>query len=560
MTRWPHPRYGDDVPDSEDRAADPATEPADLFSGDAALVEAVRRHGAEQHAGRLRDLATVAGSARSLRWAEFADRYPPTLRSHDAFGNRVDEVEYHPAWHRLMQAGVRAGLAGTPWLRDGSGQPHTVRAAALLLWAQADIGHLTPLSSTHAVAPALAQDENLSAEWLPRLASRSYESALRPPDQKLGAIAGLAVTERPGGTDLRSSTTVARPEGSDGGSYLLTGHKWFVSAPMSDAFLVLAQAHGGPTTFLVPRVLPDGERNPWHLQRLKTTLGTRATGAAEVELDHTWGRRVGDEGRGLRTLAIATTALRRDGVVISAGMMRACVVRAIRHSRGRQVFGSSLADKPLMQNVLADLAVESEAATTLAMRLAAAVDAGENDLLRVIVPVAKYWVAKRVPQHAAEALECLGGNGYVEDHGLARVYRAAVLPSLWEGTGNLTALDVLRTMSLQPRAMEVLLGEIDRGRGADARLDQAMDDVAAFLQAAAREARRDPAAVEAGARWMVERLAIALQASLVVRYAPTAVATAYLATRVAGGGGFLAGTLPVGRRTTQAIIDRALPH
>ncbi len=544
------------MPDADDDATlVPAPEAGDLYSTDAALTEAVRRYGAEQHAGRLRDLGTVAGSPRSLRWAEFVDRYPPTLRTHDAFGHRLDELEYHPAWHRLMQAGVRAGLTAAPWTQDPAGTPHTARAAAMLLWSQTETGHLMALSTTYAAAPALRGDPGAEATWLPRLASRAYESGLRPAQDKLGAIAGLAVTERQGGTDLRNVTTVARPEGE---AYRLTGHKWFVSAPMSDVFLVLAQAPGGLACFLVPRVLPDGTRNAWRLERLKSTLGTRSIGVAEVTLDEAWGQRLGEEGRGLRVLSGTTAALRLDGVLSAAGTMRACVVRAVHHARTRQAFDSVLADKPLMQNVLADLAVESEAATLLGMRLAAAVDAGEDDLLRVAVPMAKYWVAKRTPPVVAEALECLGGNGYVEEHGLARLFRASPAPSLWEGTGNVTALDVLRAMTLQPKAMEVLLGEIDRARGADARLDRAMDDVAAFLQAAAREARRDPAAVESGARWMVERLAIALQASLVVRHAPSAVSTAYLATRVAGGGGFLIGTLPVGRRTTEAIIDRAL--
>jgi putative acyl-CoA dehydrogenase len=555
-------RYGDRVPD------DPAQAERSLYAEDAALVDAVRRYGCEQHAGRLRDLGSVAASPRSARWAEFVDRYPPTLRSHDADGRRLDEVEYHPAWHRLMQAGVRAGLTAGPWNGDGGARPHTARAAAMIVWAQVESGHLTALSATYATAPALRADPQLEQVWLPRLASRAYESGLRPARDKLGAIAGLAVTERQGGSDLRSVTTVARPEAQgpladdgqdDVAQYRLTGSKWFVSSPMSDLFLVLAQAPGGLTCFLVPRVLPDGRRNAWRLERLKTKLGTRSTAAAEVELEGTWGVRLGEEGKGLRSLVTATTALRRDGVLSAAGVMRASVARAIAHARSREVFGSALVDKPLMQNVLADIAVESEGATLLGMRLAAAVDDGEDDLLRVAVPVAKYWVAKRAPGVVTEALECLGGNGFVEEHGLAAMLRAAPASSLWESTGNITALDVLRAMSMQPRAMEVLLAEIDLARGADGRLDQTMDDVAAFLQAAAREARRDAAAVEAGARWMVERLAIALQAALVVRHAPAPVATAYLATRVAGGGGSLYGTLPVGRRTTQAIIDRALP-
>ena len=541
-------------------------DPDDLYLCDPALGEAVRRYGAEQHAGRLRDLGRLAAAPRSRRWAEFVDRYPPSLRSHDANGERVDEVEFHPAWHRLLQAGVRAGLTAAAWTAEPATRAHTARGAALLLWAQTETGHLSSLSATYAIAPALSSDPSLKQLWLPRLASRAYESALRPPQDKMGCLAGLAVTERQSGTDLRSTTTVARPEPgessagpAEGAGYRLTGLKWFVSAPMSDVFLVLAQAPAGLTCFLVPRVLPDGTRNTWRLQRLKAKLGMRSTATAEVELDGTVGWRLGEEGRGLRTLVTTTQALRADAALTAAGVMRTALVSAVRHARTRQVAGSVLIERPLMQNVLADLAVESEAAMVLGMRLAAAVDDQEHDLLRVAVPLARYWVAKRVTCVVAEAMECLGGNGYVEENGLARVLRSAPAHSLWEGTSNVAALDVLRAMSMQPRVMEVLLGEIDRGRGADARLDQSMDDVAGSLQAAAREARRDAAAVEAGARWMVERLVVALQASLVVRHCPAPVATAYLATRVGGGGGALFGTLPVGRRTTAAIMDRALP-
>ncbi|HEX2809544.1 MAG TPA: acyl-CoA dehydrogenase family protein, partial [Kineosporiaceae bacterium] len=391
----------------------------------------------------------------------------------------------------------------------------------------------------------------------------AYESGLRPPQDKLGCLAGIAVSERQGGSDLRSMRTVAQPDPGGpvevGDSYRLTGHKWFCSSPMSDVFVVLAQAPGGPTCFLVPRVLKDGTRNTWRLLRLKEKLGNRSSATAEVELDGTWGVRLGDEGRGVRTLLGTVSATRLDAVLGSVAVMRQAVVRAVHHARYRQAFGSPVIDKPLMQNVLADLAVESEAATVLAMRLAAAVDAGETELLRVAVPVAKYWICKRAPTVVAEAMECLGGNGLVEEHGLARLFRDAQTATLWEGTGNITALDVLRAMSLQPRSMEVLLGEVDRARGSDVRLDRAMDDVAGFLQAASREARRDPAAVEAGARWLVERLAVVLQAALLVRTSPTAVCAAYLATRVAGGGGTMFGTLPVGRQTTRSIVDRALP-
>jgi putative acyl-CoA dehydrogenase len=535
----------------------------DVFGTHLALAEAVGRYGAGEHAARLGDLGRFAGTHRTARWAELVDRYPPQLRTHDPAGRRIDEVEHHPAWHRLLQHAVRAGLTATAWEERAPAAAHVARAAALMVWAQTETGHLGVLTSTYAAVPALRADDKLDAVWLPRLASRTYESGLRLPAEKPGCLAGLAVTERQGGSDVRSSTTSARAEPGgpvEGGpTYRLTGQKWFVSAPMSDLFLVLASAPGGLTLFAVPRVLDTGRRNAWRLSRLKEKPGNRSSATAEVELDDSWGVRVGEEGRGLRTLLGTTSAIRLDGVLVAAGVMRHAVVRALHHARHREAFGSPLVDKPLMQNVLADLALESEAATVLGMRLAAAVDTAETDLVRIGVPVAKYWVSKRVVPVATEAMECLGGNGYVEEHGLARVYRDAPVAALWEGPGNVTALDVLRAMSLQPRSMEVLLSEVDRARGADARLDRAMDEVAGFLQAAAREARRDPAAVEAGARWMVERLAVVLAASLLVRHAPEAVASAFLATRVSGGGGVLLGTLPVGRRGTQAIVDRALP-
>jgi putative acyl-CoA dehydrogenase len=541
----------------------PAPVDLDLFASHLALVEAVQRYGAGEHLGRLGDLGRLAGTHRTARWVEFVDRYPPTLRTHDPSGRRVDEVEHHPAWHRLLQHAVRAGLTATAWEENAPVAAHVARAAAVVVWSQTETGHLDALSSTYAAVPALRTDEKLEALWLPRLASRAYESGLRVPADKLGCLAGLAVTERQGGSDLRTSTTVAseEPGGPVEGAptYRLTGHKWFVSAPMSDLFLVLAHAPGGLTLFAVPRVLETGRRNTWRLVRLKDKLGHRSSATAEVELEDTWAVRVGEEGRGLRTLLGTTSAIRLDGVLVATGLMRHAVVRALHHARHREAFGGPLADKPLMQNVLADLALESEAATVLAMRFAAAVEAGETDLIRVGVPVAKYWLSKRAIGVVAEAMECLGGNGYVEENGLARVYRDAPVAALWEGAGNVTALDVLRAMSLQPRSMEVLLGEVDRGRGADPRLDRAMDEVAGFLQAASREARRDPAAVEAGARWMVERLAVVLQASLLVRHAPAEVASAFLATRVSGGGGALFGTLPIGRRSTQEIVDRALP-
>lgn len=541
----------------------PAPTDRDVFGEDAVLVEAVERHEAKEHLGRLRDLGRLAGAPRSARWAALVDRHTPELRTYDAYGRRVDEVEYHAAWHRLLHSGVQAGLTAAAWEAEPGTGAHAARAAATIVWSQVETGHLAALSTTYAAVPALRGDEALEGTWVPRLASRVYESGLRPAAEKLGSLAGLAVTERQGGADLRAGTTVAAPEPGGpvegGATYRLTGQKWWVSSPMADVFVVLALAPGGLTCFLVPRVLDGGTRNTWRLMRLKETVGVRSNAPAEVELDGTWGVRLGDEGRGQRTLTGMLSAGRLDAVLRAAGQMRLAVTRAVHHTRHRQAFGSPLADKPLMQNVLADLALESEAATVLAMRLAAAVDAGETELLRAAVPVAKFWVCKRTGPLVAEALECAGGNGYVEEHGLGRVFRDSLAGSLWEGPGNISALDVLRAMSLQPRSMEVLLGEIDRARGADQRLDGAMDQVAGFLQAASREARRDPAAVEAGARWMVERLAVVLQASLLVRCAPTPVSSTFLATRVAGGGGVLFGTLPVGRRATRTLVDRCLP-
>ncbi|GAA3639102.1 acyl-CoA dehydrogenase family protein [Kineosporia mesophila] len=545
----------------------PAPVDRDVFSEDLVLVEAVERHEGKLHLAKLRDLGRLAGAPRSLGWAEAVDRFPPTLRTHDPFGRRVDEVDYHPAWHRLMQTGVRTGLTAAAWDTDAPPAAHTGRAAAMIIWSQVESGHLSSLSTSYAAIPSLRADAQLDSIWRPRLAARSYDSAFRAPGEKLGCLAGLAVTERQGGSDPKAGTTVASPQPDLTGNgpvegehiYRLTGQKWFVSSPMSDMFLVLATAPGGLTAFVVPRVLHDGSRNTWRLLRLKNAVGTRSNLPAEVELDGTWAARLGEEGRGQHTITGMLTASRLDAVLRSAGQMRQAVARAVHHCRHRETFGSPLADKPLMQNVLADLALESEAATVLAMRLAAAVDAGETELLRAAVPVAKFWICKRATGVVAEALECLGGNGFVEEHGLARVFRDSLVGPLWEGPGNISALDVLRAMAMQPRSMEVLLAEIDRGRGADPRLDRAMDEVAGFLMAASREARRDPAAVEAGARWMVERLGVVLQASLLVRNAPEPVSSTFLTTRVAGSGGTLYGTLPVGRKATRMIVERSLP-
>ncbi|MDT6986842.1 acyl-CoA dehydrogenase family protein [Streptomyces lusitanus] len=523
----------------------------DVFGSDRALLEAVERHlspeARKDGLAELSALGRTCGSAQVREWGVQADENPPRLRTHDRYGHRIDEVDFHPAWHRLLGKGVSAGLTAA-WGRPGG---HVRRAAAFLMWTQVDAGTCCPLSMTHAAVPALRADPELAAEWEPRLTSVIYDRALRPAGQKPGALFGMGMTEKQGGSDVRANTTAARPLAEDG-TYALTGHKWFCSAPMSDAFLVLAQAPGGLTCFLVPRVLEDGSRNVFALQRLKDKLGNRSNASAEVEFDGTWARRVGEEGRGVRTIIGMVAATRLDCVLGSAGLMRQAVAQAVHHCAHREAFGGKLLDKPLMRNVLADLALESEAATTLAMRLAAAYDDdGEQEraLLRIAVPAAKYWVTKRCAPVAVEAAECLGGNGYVEESGMPRLVRESPLNSIWEGAGNVQALDVLRALR-DPATLDAYLREVGRARGADHRLDAAIKGLLTELA--------DLEGVEGRARRLTERLALVLQGSLLVRYAPPEVADAFCAGRLAGDAGTAFGTLPHTLDLT-SITNRAHP-
>ncbi|MFD9542639.1 acyl-CoA dehydrogenase family protein [Streptomyces sp. NPDC060022] len=522
----------------------------DVFATDRALTEAVGRHIAPEilpEAQReLGALGLSAGSAQAQLWGAQANGNPPGLHTHDRYGHRVDEVEFHPAWHRLLGHAVSAGLT------DAWGRPagHVRRAAGFLVWTQAEAGHGCPLSMTHAAVPALRTDPALAAEWEPLLTSHVYEEGLRPPSQKAGVLFGMGMTEKQGGTDVRSNTTRAEPLAGDG-EYLLTGHKWFCSAPMSDGFLVLAQAPGGLSCFLVPRVLPDGARNAFAIQRLKDKLGNRSNASAEVEFDGTWARRVGEEGRGVRTIIEMVAATRLDCVVGSSALMRQAVAQAIHHTAYRSAFGGLLIEKPLMRNVLADLALESEAATTLALRLAAAYDADtdeERAFLRIAVPTAKYWVTKRCSAVVGEALECLGGNGYVEESGMPRLLREAPLNSIWEGSGNVQALDVLRALQREPQALNAFLLEVGKARGADHRLDAAIKDLLTELA--------DLDAVEARARRLVERMALVLQGSLLLRWAPPEVADAFCASRLGGDWGSAFGTLPHSLALA-SIVERA---
>ncbi|QNP66091.1 acyl-CoA dehydrogenase family protein [Streptomyces genisteinicus] len=524
----------------------------DVFTADRALTEAVARHVAPGALAAAREelslLGRSAGSAQVQEWAERADGDPPRLRTHDRWGNRVDEVAFPPAWHRLLGKAVSAGLTDA-WSREHG---HVRRAAGFLVWTQAEAGHLCPVSMTHAAVPALRTDPAAAAEWEGRLRSSVYEEGLRPARLKAGALAGMGMTEKQGGSDVRTGTTRARPLAADG-EYALTGHKWFCSAPMNDVFLVLARADGGPSCFLVPRVLDDGTRNVFRLQRLKDKLGNRSNASAEVEFEGTWARRVGEEGAGVRTLMKMVAATRLDCVLGSAGLMRQAVAQAIHHCAHRTAFGGLLVDRPLMRNVLADLALESEAATVLGMRLAAASDAdteSERALLRIALPAAKYWVAKRCTPLVAEALECLGGNGYVEESGMPRLLRESPLNSIWEGPGNVQALDALRALQREPQAVDAFLREVGAARGADHRLDAAIRELLTELA--------DLAGIEARARRVVERMALVLQGSLLVRWAPPEVADAFCASRLGGEWGAAFGTLPH-TLDLAAVVDRARP-
>lgn len=521
-------------------------------SEDTALLEGLRREGAGWAEEDVRRLGRAAGSAEAQEWGEQANRHEPELRTHDRYGNRIDEVEFHPSWHRLMGVAVAEGLAGAPWADERPGA-HVARTARGLVWGHTDAGHGCPTSMTYAAVPALRAQPELAAVYEPLLTSRVYEPGLRVPTEKRGLLAGMGMTEKQGGSDVRTNTTVATPT-AEPGVYTLRGHKWFTSAPMCDVFLVLAQAPGGLSCFLVPRVLPDGSRNVFRIQRLKDKLGNRSNASSEPEFDGTVAWLVGPEGRGVKTIIEMVNCTRLDCVMMSATLMRKTLVEAGHHVRHRGAFGARLLEQPLMRNVLADLALESEAATTLTLRLSGAADRAvrgddsEAAFRRIATAVGKYWVTKRGPAFTAEALECLGGNGYVEDSGMPRHYREAPLLSIWEGSGNVNALDVLRALSRDPSPAEALFTELALARGADARLDAAVRRLKSALSEA----------TETGARRLVEQMALTLQASLLVRHAPPAVADAFCATRLGGDWGYSFGTLP-DSTDLGAILSRALP-
>ncbi|HEY5194017.1 MAG TPA: acyl-CoA dehydrogenase family protein [Solirubrobacteraceae bacterium] len=548
----------------------PPLEGVDVFSSNTPLVEATKREGASWALPRAARLGTFVGGEPQQLWGRLANENKPVLRSHDRYGHRIDEVEFHPAWHQLMKMGVEHELHSLPWT---SAEPsaHAARAAMYMTAMQAEAGFACPITMTFAVLPALRAQPELLAEWGPLVTATTYDPRLIPASEKGSAIAGMAMTEKQGGSDVKANTTVARPVngGGPGAEYELTGHKWFCSAPMSDLFLVLAQTDEGLSCFLMPRVLPDGTRNAFHIQRLKDKLGNHSNASSEVEFHSTWARMVGEPGRGVPTIIEMVGHTRLDCVIGGAAGMRAGVVNATHHTAHRSAFGKLLIDQPLMRNVLADLCIESEAATALAMRLARAYDeagaetgwvgsdSGEGELSdahlfkRLATAVGKYWVCKRAPNHAFESLECFGGNGYVEESGMPRLYREAPLASIWEGSGNVMSLDVLRALVRTPRTLEVFMHELRQAEGADARLDEHVKKLERQFS--------DPATLEMRARRIVEGMALALQGSLLVRHGSPAVADAFCASRLGGDGGLEYGTLPAGS-DFETIIERNRPR
>ena len=517
----------------------PPLEPIDLFESDRALYEGLVREGGEWGVDAVRDAGLVAGSPEALEHSRRAERNEPRLVTHDRYGNRVDQVDLDPSWHWLLAGAVQRAIHSLPW-RDARPGAHVVRAAMFTLYSNANDGVMCPVSMTYAAVPALRDGApELASEWEPRLTSADYQH---------GALAGMAMTERQGGSDVRANITRAEPAG--GGAYEIYGHKWFCSYPPCDVFLVLAQAPGGLSCFLV-------ERGPrMEFQRLKDKLGTRSLPSSEVEFRGIEGRLIGEEGRGVPAIIRMVNHTRLDCLLGSTTGLRRGTLEAIHHARHRSAFGALLADQPAMRNVLADLALESEAATVTAMRVARSYDEHEEAAFRrFATAVEKYWICKRAAAHAAEALECVGGNGFVEESGMPLLYRDAPLNSIWEGSGNVAALDVLRAIVREPEGLPAFLEECELATGGDRRLDSHLERtrqrVGSLFAAPDGDAQFQ-------ARTVVEDLAVALQASLLVRHSPPAVADAFCAARLDGQGGRVYGTLPAGVDAA-AIVDRALP-
>ncbi len=524
---------------------------------DRALVEAVAREGAAWAHEALVDFGRLTGSAAYLEHGVLANRHGPELDTHDRFGNRIDLVRFHPSYHVLMRTAIEHGLHASPWTDPRPGA-HVARAAHNLLHAQVDAGHGCPITMTFAAVPSLRTTPGLAALWEHRITARHYDPRNVPAQQKSGLTIGMAMTEKQGGSDVRANTTAAWPLGTDqgpGAAYELVGHKYFVSAPMCDAFLVLAQAPRGLSCFLLPRWRPDGTQNALQVLRLKRKMGNVSNASSETELRGALAWMVGEEGRGVRTIIEMVAMTRFDCMVGSSAGQRAAVAQALHHCARRSAFGRVLNQQPLMRNVLADLVLEYEASLALSMRVARALDhrddAHEDTIARLVTAVGKYWICKRTPQHAYEAMECLGGSGVMEDSPFPRLFRESPVNAIWEGSGNVQCLDVLRVLGKSPEVVDELQAELAPARGANPLFDAHGARLMAMLA--------DHDQIEYRARSLVDALALALQAAILLRHAPSAVAHAFCASRLADGGHRQYGTLPCGV-DCGAIIERATPQ
>ena len=515
------------------------------------MAAAVDREGAGWVREQLTELGRLLGTEEAQRWGFEANENKPVLHTHDQYGNRRDEVIFHPSWHRLMRTSVANRLHSLPWVTHSPEGAHVARAALMMVTAQNEAGHTCPISMTFSAVAALRAEPELAREWEPRLFSSTYHPLFAPAQEKSGVLLGMGMTEKQGGSDVRANTTHAVRIGRSH-EYLITGHKWFCSAPMCDAFLILAQTSKGLSCFLLPRWTPTGERNRFYIQRLKDKMGNRSNASAEVEFEKAWAHLVGEEGRGVQTIIEMVNYTRLDCATAAAGLMRQALAQAVHHAAHRRAFGKLLLEQPLMRNVLADLAIESEAATLLAVRLARSFDARATDereraFSRVATAISKYWLCKRSPVHVGEALECLGGNGYVEESVMPRLYREAPLYSIWEGSGNVICLDVLRALTRDPATVEALLVELRSAAGADQRIEKFVAEIQRSLaDTAGHQSLHGDGAAGYAARELTERLALALQAALIVRHSSPAVAEAFIVSRLAGQHGQAFGTLPAG--------------
>jgi putative acyl-CoA dehydrogenase len=536
-----------------------------LFSSDRLLARLVTQYGAAWSAPQLTTFGGIVGSAEAIEWAVQANRNDPELRTHNRFGERVDEVQFHPAWHNLMRTSVEHEVHSLPW-RDARPGAHVARAALMYMAFQNEAGHCCPISMTYSAVPALRRQPDLAKIWEPMILSRQYDPRFLPAPQKSGVLFGMGMTEKQGGSDVRANTSRAVPQAvpGPGQPYLLTGHKWFCSAPMCDAFLVLAQTEKGVCCFLVPRWLPDGKKNNIFIQRLKDKLGNRSNASSEIEFENAHGWLVGEEGRGVATIIEMVNHTRLDCMLAATALMRQSTLQAIHHCKQRSAFGKKLVDQPLMSNVLADLAVEQEAALRLAMRVAAAYDAQKESpeeaaFRRIASAISKYWLCKRAPTHVAEGLECFGGNGYVEESPMPRLFRESPLNGIWEGSGNVICLDVLRAIAKEPQALDALLVEMSRSKGASSDVDRYVGKVKTKLTALKKAVTTGGvsalASREVEARMLVEQMALGLQAALLVQSASPA-ADAFIASRIRKNNGLALGTLPAGV-ATKALVDAA---